>query len=440
MRTIRAVRVAFVLLVIAASAVVTVPAGADLSDQSLPFSQDWSDTGLITVSDDWSGVAGVIGYRGDDLTTSTGTDPQTLVVDGSGTAVDVNANQSNPDTFATGGVAEFHVANPTVALNGSGTADAPHLVVSLATTGFESVSFSYTARDLDGSADNAIQPVATQYRIGTTGNFTNLPAAFVADATAGPSLAGMATPVSVVLPADADNQPAVQVRVITTNAVGNGEWVGIDDIAVIGTPISGDSAPAVSATNPANGATDVALDANLSVTFNEPVTVTDPWFDISCTTSGDVAATVSGGPTTFVLDPTVDLANGETCTVTLTAGAIVDQDVDDPPDNPNADSVFSFTTVAAPTTIAEIQGAAHVSPLEGQSVNGVEGIVTARRTAGGRGFWIEDPTPDADPATSDAVFVFLNAAPAAQVGDLVRVSSTVSEFRPGGDPDNLEPV
>ena len=67
----------------------------------------------------------------------------------------------------------------------------------------------------------------------------------------------------------------------------------------------------------------------------------------------------------------------------------------------------------------------------------MEGVVTARRTAGGRGVWIQDLTPDADIATSDGVFVFLNAAPVAQIGDLVGVNGTVSEFRPGGDPDNL---
>ena len=30
--------------------------------------------------------------------------------------IDVNANQTNPDTFTNGGVAEFHIANPAVAL------------------------------------------------------------------------------------------------------------------------------------------------------------------------------------------------------------------------------------------------------------------------------------------------------------------------------------
>src|SRR5262245_61622726 len=46
---------------------------ADLSPQTLPFSQDWTNTGLITTDGNWAGVPGIIGYRGDDLTTATGT-------------------------------------------------------------------------------------------------------------------------------------------------------------------------------------------------------------------------------------------------------------------------------------------------------------------------------------------------------------------------------
>src|SRR5918994_2240967 len=100
-------------------------------------------------------------------------------------------------------------------------------------------------------------------------------------------------------------------------------------------------------------------------------------------------------------------------------------------------ALVSDATAQAVTTIADVQGASHLSPLVGQSVTGVPGVVTARRTAGGRGFWIQDPAPDGDPATSEGVFVFLNATPAAQIGDLVSVNGTVSEFRAAGDPDNL---
>ena len=99
----------------------------NVTPQTLPFSQDWSNTTLITASDDWNGVPGVMGYRGDNLTTINDVDPQTVLSEGT-PVVDVNANQTNPNTFTTGGVAEFEIANPVVALQGSGTADAPSLV------------------------------------------------------------------------------------------------------------------------------------------------------------------------------------------------------------------------------------------------------------------------------------------------------------------------
>jgi len=209
---------------------------ADLVAQPVPFTQNWSNTGLITTDDDWSGVPGIIGYRGDNLTTAIGVDPQTILADGSATPVDVNANRSDPDTFASGGVAEFDgIANPVVALNGSATADAPHLVISVNTSGATGITVSYNLRDLDASGDNSIQPVALQYRVGNTGNYTNIPAGFVADATSGPNLATLVTPVSVVLPPACDNQSLVQLRIMTTNATGNDEWVGIDDISIGGT-------------------------------------------------------------------------------------------------------------------------------------------------------------------------------------------------------------
>jgi len=207
--------------------------------------------------------------------------------------------------------------------------------------------------------------------------------------------------------------------------------------ATVAAPCVGDAAPSVTSTTPANGATSVALDSDVTIEFSESVNVTGTWFTISCASSGAHTATVSGGPQSFTLNPDADFVQNESCTATVVAAQVSDQDASDPPDTMAADHVFSFTTVAPPATINEVQGAAHISPKNGQSVSGVEGIVTALRTAGGRGVWIQDPTPDADPATSDAVFVFTNASPVAVVGDLVSVSGTVTEFRGGNDPDNL---
>ena len=67
------------------------------------YTQDWSNTGLITVDDSWSGVPYVIGYRGDGLTFSPGADPRTVTADGSATPIDVNANETNPSTLTVGG-------------------------------------------------------------------------------------------------------------------------------------------------------------------------------------------------------------------------------------------------------------------------------------------------------------------------------------------------
>ncbi|MEU1148628.1 endonuclease/exonuclease/phosphatase family protein [Streptomyces sp. NPDC005863] len=85
--------------------------------------------------------------------------------------------------------------------------------------------------------------------------------------------------------------------------------------------------------------------------------------------------------------------------------------------------------------IHDIQGTTRVSPLAGQQVTDVAGIVTGVRGYGSKGFWIQSAkgTADDDPATSEAVFVFTgSAAPTVAPGDAVRVSGTVGEYVPGG--------
>ena len=66
--------------------------------------------------------------------------------------------------------------------------------------------------------------------------------------------------------------------------------------------------------------------------------------------------------------------------------------------------------------IGEIQGAAHVSPQNGQLVT-TTGIVTALKPAVARGFYIQDPTPDAKQRHLRRALRLHHAAPTVAVGD-----------------------
>ncbi|PPS39837.1 endonuclease/exonuclease/phosphatase family protein [Chroococcidiopsis sp. TS-821] len=113
------------------------------------------------------------------------------------------------------------------------------------------------------------------------------------------------------------------------------------------------------------------------------------------------------------------------------------------PDHPGADhglAIDDFTVAISEQggsdpvepgniRIFDIQGTSHRSPLAGQQVTNVPGIVTAVRN---NGFYIQDATGDGNEATSDGIFIFTSSAPNVAVGDAVLASGIVGEFRPGG--------
>jgi predicted extracellular nuclease len=209
-----------------------------------------------------------------------------------------------------------------------------------------------------------------------------------------------------------------------SDITGADDALAIDDFSLTPNPI--EVAPSVISTTPANGATNVTLTSNLTVIFSEAVNVSGTWYNITCTTSGAHTATVSGGPTTFTLNPSVDFSNGETCTVTLYATQITDQDTNDPPDTMTSNTSWSFSTPPPTSAIRDIQGTSHISTRNGIAVSNIPGIVTALKS---NGFYMQDPSPDSDPATSEGIFVFTSSAPTVAVGDSVLVSGTVSEYR-----------
>ena len=205
---------------------------------------------------------------------------------------------------------------------------------------------------------------------------------------------------------------------------------------------SKDSAPRVNTTFPANAATGIPKWANVTIAFSEAVDATGSWFSIVCATSGAHAATIAGGPASFTLDPSSDFIGGESCTLTVVAANVRDQDADDPPDAMVADHVVTFTVATdiacgAPATfIHAVQGGGLASPIQNQVVE-IEGVVVGAfpGTNGFQGLHVqeEDADADANASTSEGLFIFEpNGGSTYAVDDRVRIRGRVTEFTTSG--------
>jgi predicted extracellular nuclease len=135
-------------------------------------------------------------------------------------------------------------------------------------------------------------------------------------------------------------------------------------------------------------------------------------------THGDVAA----GDNTFSFQATVDPS-------TTPGGVSLPATITDA-ESRQGSATIQLTVLPSLIGIHDIQGAAHLSPYSGKWV-ATQGIVTAKSY---NGFYLQDPAPDADEATSEGIFMFTGSRPAVDIGDLVEVVGTVSEYRPGGLP------
>ncbi|MFZ2361492.1 MAG: ExeM/NucH family extracellular endonuclease, partial [Anaerolineae bacterium] len=197
-----------------------------------------------------------------------------------------------------------------------------------------------------------------------------------------------------------------------------------------------DVPPTVTGTTPTPNATNVPVDAPVTVTFSEPVVISGT-VAIDCTTSGVQNVTPAAEPTppnSFSL-PHTDFALGETCTVTILASQVTD--LDGSPNNMAANYTWSFQVTsgcfAASTAIHDIQGSGLASPLVGQQHVVEAKVIADYQNVGSiNGYFIQEPVDqqDGDPATSEGLFVYdpallVNVA----VGDYVRVAGTVAEFQ-----------
>ncbi len=227
------------------------------------------------------------------------------------------------------------------------------------------------------------------------------------------------------------NGSSFWIRWTDFNISGSDDGLAVDGFSL--TPRVIDFAPEVVDTFPDNGATDFPINANLTVTFSEPVDVTSSWFTLTCSVSGPsgVATAFSGGPTMFTLDPGLSLTDGETCTLTVLANQVSDQDANDPPDN----MVFNFTVgftafdvcVAPYTSIYTIQGSGLSTPIPG--IVTTKGVVVGdfEGSSGQQGFYMQDVSGDGDPATSDGIFVFTGSSNLVSAGQVVRVTGFARE-------------
>ncbi|WP_169982372.1 ExeM/NucH family extracellular endonuclease [Microbispora sp. H10836] len=152
--------------------------------------------------------------------------------------------------------------------------------------------------------------------------------------------------------------------------------------------------------------------------------------------SNATAAVRAGGGCADTDDNAADFAAGtpaprNTATPPAPCGAVSPS----PSATPSASSPSPTPTVdpcevPANRQIAEVQGSGDASPLVGQTVR-VEGIVTGDFQESGQqsGFYFQDATPDADPATSDGLFAFARATVKdVKAGDRVLVTGRVTEF------------
>jgi len=109
-----------------------------------------------------------------------------------------------------------------------------------------------------------------------------------------------------------------------------------------------DTAPEISQTTPTNGAVDVAVNSNISISFSEDISGTGDWAELGCSVSGEHSFVISGTSRTPTIDPDIGFANNESCTLAIFGSQIHDLDEKDPPDVMAQDYSLTFST-ASPT-------------------------------------------------------------------------------------------
>lgn len=150
-------------------------------------------------------------------------------------------NQGSSPTATAGGW--YHLGTDGIGILASSTTQSGALVVAINTTGQSNISVSWICKTIFGqsSRDNS---VALQYRVGTSGNFTDVGSLSTYTST-GHSNGHASSTLTEMLPVGAENQSVVQVRWIyweSAGSSGSRDKISIDEIS-IGSGTSVCSAP-----------------------------------------------------------------------------------------------------------------------------------------------------------------------------------------------------
>lgn len=227
------------------------------------------------------------------------------------------------------------------------------------------------------------------------------------------------------------------VRWTDLNASGADDGLAVDDFSL--TPQgSGPTVPALSVNDVTlaegnSGTTTFTFTVSLSapapaggVTFDiatadDTATTADNDYAAN-TLTGQTIAEGSTGPYTFNVTVNGDTTPESNETFFVNVTNVTGANVGD------GQGVGTITNDDVPVyPIYQIQGSGAASPYDGQIVTTNDNVVTA---VGTQGFFIQTPDADADadPATSNGIYVYTGSAPTVAVGDIVDVTGTIDEY------------
>lgn|GEM_PF-639984 len=224
------------------------------------------------------------------------------------------------------------------------------------TTTITQFTVGYTGEEWRYGGTTGVDKITFEYQVGgsdiVTGTFTAATAldfsAPIGTGTAGAldgNLAANRTAVTSTITGLtwAPGQTLV-LRWKDLDVTGSDSGLAIDDFSFSTSVGSAPTVPTVASTTPAASASGVNGASPITVTFNQPVSVANGWFSITSALTGGIAATVTGGPTTYTFTPPVNFTDNDTVTVTLVAAQITETGSGTL--HPATNTTFSFTTAA----------------------------------------------------------------------------------------------